>query len=289
VRTASVAIITVLLAALPTKGAIAGGTVLRLTMSAPSLHEAGRTVRVYLPPSYDRPESAHRRYPVVYLLHGWPGSDGNWFSLGKAAATADSLIARGQIPEVLLVCPNGNGRGLLGLSLYINSWDGRSRMEDFIVQDVVQWTDSTFRTVRSPVARAIIGLSEGGNAALNLAFRHPDVFGACAGHSGEYRISKGFGSGRVLGPEPGASRLLAENSPALYADRIAPQLRRQVIYFDIGVSDEDLEDNRAFDRRLDELGVPHTYHEFPGSHTWRYWTTHLRDSLVVVTARMRGL
>src|SRR4029077_9448141 len=67
-----------------------GGDVQRLTMPAPSLHEASRTVRVYLPPTWGRAESAHRRYPVVYLLHGWPGSDGNWFGLGKAAATADS-------------------------------------------------------------------------------------------------------------------------------------------------------------------------------------------------------
>src|SRR5262249_15460945 len=71
--------------------ALARGPVLRLEMPAPSLQQEKRDVRVYLPPSYSRPESSARRYPVLYLLHGWPGSEGNWFGSGRAAETADRL------------------------------------------------------------------------------------------------------------------------------------------------------------------------------------------------------
>src|SRR5262249_24791842 len=49
--------------------ALAHGTVQRLTMSAPSLGEPRRDVRVYLPPSYFDPDARSRRYPTVYLLH----------------------------------------------------------------------------------------------------------------------------------------------------------------------------------------------------------------------------
>ncbi|HEY3215796.1 MAG TPA: alpha/beta hydrolase-fold protein [Candidatus Eisenbacteria bacterium] len=265
----------------------AGGTVQHLTMAAPSLGDPHRAVQVYLPPSYFRPEAASRRYPAVYLLHGWPGSEGNWFGLGQAAVTADSLIAHGQIPEVILICPNGRGRGLLGRSLYINSYDGSSRMEDFVVHDLVAWADGHFRTQASASRRAIIGLSEGGTAALNLAFRHREVFGACGGHSADYGLDKGFGMGRVIGPEPRASRLLAENSPLQYVDRVAPGLRGLVIYFDCGLEDDPLGDNRELHRKLRSLGIPHTYREFPGTHTWGYWRRHLRDSLKAVTAAMR--
>jgi enterochelin esterase-like enzyme len=221
------------------------------------------------------------------MLHGWPGSENNWLALGKAAETADSLIARGAIPEGILVFPSGKG-GFLGRSLYLNSYDGSVRMEDYIVHDLVLWTDSTFRTEPDPRDRAIIGLSDGGSAALNLTFRHPDVFGACAGHSGEYDLAKEFGLGKMIGPEPGASRLLTQNSPADYVAGMVPELQHLVIYFDCGLDDDPIEDNRALHRKLEALGVPHTYREFPGSHTWSYWRTHLRDSLIAVTAHMRG-
>jgi enterochelin esterase-like enzyme len=264
--------------------AIAGATQ-RLTMPAPSLHQASRDVRVYLPPSYFRPEAADRRYPVVYLLHGWPGGAGNWFGSGRAAQTADEMIGGRLIPELILICPDGS-RGLLGRSLYINSYDGSSRMADFIVHDVVDWADSTFRTRPGPGGRALVGLSDGGSAAVNLTFQHPDVFGACGSLSGEFRLEKEAGMGGAIGPEPGATRLLEENSPALYASRMAARLRGLVIYFDCGVSDDPIGDNRDFHALLLRLGVPHTYREFPGSHSWGYWRTHLRDALVTVTSRM---
>src|SRR5438105_3861373 len=245
-----------------------------------------RSVRVYLPPSYDDSSAGTRRYPVLYLLHGWPGGDGNWLGHGRAAVTLDTLIASHRIPEVIAVMPNGNGVGLLGRSIYLNSYDGRYRMADWVVHDVVQWADSVYRTRPEPRYRGIVGLSDGGTAALNLCFRHPDVFGACAGHSGQYRLKHDVGLRRVLGAEPGARRLLAANSPTLYAARIAPALKKLVIYFDCGLGDTELRYARELHAKLDSLGVPHTYHEFPGHHGWGYWKKHLRDSLIAVTVRM---
>ena len=64
--------------------------------------------------------------------------------------------------------------------------------------------------------------------------------------------------------------------------------RQQVFYFDCGTSDESLPDNLEFDRELDSLGVRHTFHEYPGSHTWDYWRSHLHESLVAVTRAMAG-
>ena len=263
------------------------GTVERLAMSAPALHARHRTVRVYLPPSYFRPEAATRRYPVIYLLHGWPGSDGNWFGKANAAQVVDSMIVRGVIPEVMLVCPNGAGRWYVRRSLYVNSQDGRYRMEDYIVHDLVAWTDSTFRTRPEPRARGILGLSDGASGALNLGFRHPEVFGAVGGHSGRYRLRKGIGMHAAIGSGPGAERRLAEISPTLEAPRRARTLQGRAIYFDVGLSDGELADNRRLHQVLDSLGVAHTYREFPGGHTWTYWHRHLHDSLLALTAGMR--
>jgi len=262
------------------------GTVERLQMPAPTLGQEHRDVRVYLPPSYSRPEAATRRYPVIYLLHGWPGSATDWFTRGHAPETVDGLIAAGRIPEVILVGPDGNGRGVLGRSLYLNSYDGRSPMLDFLVRDLVNWTDATFRTRPEPAARGIVGLSDGGTGAFNAALRHPDVFGACGSLSGNFTLGREFGTGAVVGPEPGAARLLAAASPARYVAEAVPVAKRLRLYFDCGADDESSADNREFHALLERLGVPHTYHEFPGTHTWSYWREHLRDALVALTAGM---
>ncbi len=188
---------------------------------------------------------------------------------------------------MIAIMPSGSGAGLLGRSLYLNSYDGRSRMEDYIVQDLVAWVDSTFRTRREARGRALIGLSEGGGAAINLAFKHPDVFGSCASHSGEFRPGHGLGEKKILGPEPGATQLREANSPLDYIDRVAPKLAGMSIYFDCGTGDEELAQNRALDRRLTELGIPHVYHEYPGGHSWGYWRSHLHQSLRAISTRMR--
>jgi S-formylglutathione hydrolase FrmB len=262
------------------------GTVLKLHMNAPSVEDSARTVRIYLPPSYSLPEASSRRYPVIYMLHGWPGSEGNLLELGRANATADSLIARHELPEIIMVFPNGAGTGLLGRSYWINSYDGRKRVADYVTRDLIAWIDGHYRTRPVASARGIIGISEGGDAAVNLAFRHPDLFSACGGHSGDYVLEKGFGTGAFLGPEPGATALLQENSPAFYAARIAPQIRRLHIYLDCGIEDESIAHSRAFHRLLDSLSVPHEYHEYPGSHSWGYWRRHLRESLLAVAGAL---
>jgi len=280
-----------LLGALPAAargGEGARGTILRLLIPAPSLHKDEQSVRVYLPPSYSRPESASRRYPLLIMLHGWPGGDGNWLGQGRAAETLDSLSARGAIPEVIALFPNANGAGILGRSMYLNAHDGRFQVQDFIVNDLIAWADTAYRTRPEPAARVLIGLSEGGSAAVNLALRHPEKFGSCASLSGEFRLSRGFGRKGVLGPEPGATRILEENSPLLYIDRIVEQAKQQAIYFDCGLDESEwLDQNREFDRKLTALGIPHTYQEFPGGHSWGYWKVHLRDALLALAPALR--
>jgi enterochelin esterase-like enzyme len=267
---------------------IPSGTVVHHHMHSPAL-DAKRSVHVYLPPSYSLADSATRRYPTVYLLHGWPGGEGNWPGHGHADRTADTLIATGRMPECILVFPNGRGRGLLGRSLYLDSVDGRSRVFTFVSDDLVRWVDSTFRTRPEPGERAVVGLSDGGSAALLLAFRRPDVFGACGGLSGRYRLQPEFGLGGVIGDEPERSRFLAANSPTVIAESNPSALAGLRIYFDCGLSDGPIEDNRELDRILTREGVPHEFHEFPGGHTWKYWRAHLDDALEYVTAGMRSV
>lgn len=266
----------------------AGGGRWLLTSTPMQASGAGlRDTRVWLPPSYDRPESATRRYPVVVFLHGWPGSEGNWPGQGRAGETLGALITAGRIPEVIALFPDGTGTGILGRSLWADSWDGRARLETFLAHDLFAWADSAFRTRATAAYRAVIGLSDGATAALNLLIRHPGVFGAAGAHSGDYVIQRDISNRRIFGPEPGASRLRDECSPLLTVAKAAGHLHGVTIYMDCGQDDESIADNRALHARLDSLGVHHTYAEYPRGHDWPYWRTHLVQSLEAVTKGMK--
>jgi len=259
------------------------GAVLMLRMPSAALGDPHRSVRVYLPPSYEKAESRDRRYPVLFLLHGWPGGDGNWPGQGRCAEMLDSLSARGEIPEMITVMPNGKGAGTFGRSLWLNSADSSSRVEDFLAHDLVAWTDSSYRTVADSAHRIVIGLSDGGTAAFNLVIRYPDRFSGAGSLSGRFRLKKEMGMNPALiGSGEAAEKFLAANSPAVEAEHATRQLRGARLYIDCGVDDADLEDNRAFHAELQKLGIPHTYQEFPGGHGWGYWREHLRDALLAL-------
>jgi S-formylglutathione hydrolase FrmB len=140
-----------------------------------------RSVHIYLPPSYfTHPE---RRYPTVYLLHGFGStSDGDvsWSAPGpdrggpSVAEAMDAGIASGDLREMIVVMPDCTNA--YGGSFYVNS-SVTGAWEDFVVRDLVAFVDAKLRTVRGAPARAIVGHSMGGFGALRLGFAHSDVFG----------------------------------------------------------------------------------------------------------------
>jgi pimeloyl-ACP methyl ester carboxylesterase len=142
---------------------------------APSLENnlvgelAERDIYVYLPPSYGVPD---KRFPVVYYLPGYGDSNMIGFRLPDSM---DALIENGEVNEMIVVVASGTNK--LGGSFYVNS-PVTGNWEDFIVQDVVGYVDSHFRTLAQAESRGITGHSMGGFGALNIAMRHPDVFGA---------------------------------------------------------------------------------------------------------------
>jgi S-formylglutathione hydrolase FrmB len=146
-----------------------------LVISAPSLtqNQLGesdqRELRVYLPPSYFTLDT---HYPVIYYLPGFGDTSMLGFSL---PGDADKLMGSGAIREMIIVVANGANQ--LGGSFYVNS-PVTGRWEDFIVNDVVTYVDTHYRSVAQASARAISGHSMGGFGALNIAMRHPDVFSA---------------------------------------------------------------------------------------------------------------
>jgi S-formylglutathione hydrolase FrmB len=278
---------------------------------------------VYLPPSYAKDTT--RRYPVVYYLHGLSGTETDWAAKGSIDVAADSLFARGT-PEMIIVLPDGDDGWYTTWTTQVayrtcadtiktESADRyctqRQRYDDYIARDLVRHIDAKYRTINDAGRRGIGGLSMGGYGALSIALRYPDVFSAAASHSGvvsplyagpkpfkepvhyattvdELRPTTGGFWGRYLlywGTDLARWR---EADPA----HIAEALRRRggrmpALYFDCGVDDGFVEQNRALHAELTRLQITHTYQEFPGAHTWKYWSTHVRESLAWMGRRLQ--
>jgi S-formylglutathione hydrolase FrmB len=279
-------------------------------------------VMVYLPPSYA--SDSTRRFPVAYYLHGLSGAEADWVAKGNIDGTADSLFAHGT-PEMIIVMPDGDdgwyttwthqfSYRVCADTLRVEAPDRycveHERYDDYVARDVVRFIDARFRTLANREHRAIGGLSMGGYGALTIALHSPDVFAAAASHSGVV-------SPMYTGPHPFVEPVRYGNT----AEEIRPTaggfwqryssfwgtdiarwreadpahaaellLQRKgpmpALFFDCGVEDGFIDQNRALHAELTRLGISHAYAEWPGAHTWRYWSTHVRESLGWMAGRI---
>ena len=129
------------------------------------------TYVAYLPADY---ETSKASYPVIYALHGMFENSAFWERRGLAPQY-DELVKSGVAPNAIVVTVDG------GNNLFVNS--GKGKYQDMVTKDLVEHIDKTYRTIAKREGRALLGVSMGGYGALNIAFSHPDVFGAVATHS----------------------------------------------------------------------------------------------------------
>ena len=129
-------------------------------------------VTIYLPPDYETNKKA--RYPVIYLLHGYTGTDATW--TGRIANVPEAMdrdveakTARGMI----VVMPNAYTK--YGGSMYSNSVT-TGDWESYIAEDLVSYMDKNYRTIPDRMSRGIAGHSMGGYGAVRIAMKRPDVF-----------------------------------------------------------------------------------------------------------------
>ena len=131
-----------------------------------------RDVTVYLPPSYATERA--RRYPVVYLLHGYGGTDGNWTGRQlNLPEIADKLFAAGIVREMIVVMPNAFS--LHKGSMYSNSAT-TGDWETYVARDLVVYVDGHYRTIPERMSRGLAGASMGGYGAIRIGMKRPDVF-----------------------------------------------------------------------------------------------------------------
>jgi enterochelin esterase-like enzyme len=223
-----------------------------------------RSSYVYLP-RYERGV----RYPVVYLLHGFPGSPGTFIRTSRLAAVADGLIRSNKLRAVIVVMPTA-GKTIR----YDGEWGGA--WERFVVDDVLPWTDTHLPTIASPAGRAIGGLSAGGYGALNTALRHPELFGTIEAWSGYFHPLHDGPFVHANGAQ------LAANDPTRLVQRLAPSFRelRVRVFLTAGRQDPfGVTQARQFAALLARLRIAHTFVLRPGGHHASFWSRTLAPAL----------
>ena len=132
-------------------------------------NSAERKVLVVTPPGYD--ESADKRYPVVYFLHGyWAPVDAQQegFKLHEAVqAAADAGN------ELIMVMPDGFSKLRGG---FYSSSPTVGDYESFVADDLVSWVDANYRTIAERDSRGLAGHSMGGYGTARIAMKRPEVF-----------------------------------------------------------------------------------------------------------------
>ncbi len=131
-----------------------------------------RPVLVYLPPSYLA--DATRRFPVVYLLHGYGRSEVSFTErIASIQASGDRLDSAQGFSSAIYVMPGAqtlHKGSMYSSSVTTGDW------EKFIADDLVAYIDGHYRTLATRTSRGLAGHSMGGYGALKIGTKRPEVF-----------------------------------------------------------------------------------------------------------------
>jgi enterochelin esterase-like enzyme len=224
-----------------------------------------RELTVYVPPGYD--ETRNRRYPVLYLLHGFANDHHSWHRYGRANDILDNLLAQKKTDPFLIVMPLGyGGVQVNGDGTGIPSTDGGTPRGDAalferdLLEDIIPMIDSKYRTIADRKHRAIVGFSMGGGQAGRVGLRHLGTFSQVG------IMSAGMAGGTDT--EPLAT--LAAN-PAKTNKQI------DLLWIACGKEDTAMKGAKTLHTALEQAKIEHTFLETAGAHHWRVWRRYLRD------------
>ena len=261
------------------------GTVIESLKLSSSFLGRENKFSIYLPPDYN---TSQRRYPVVYLLHGYSDNELGWIQLGEANRTADKLIAAGEIPDMIIVMPDGQN------SWYVNQEVGNEKYADFFIKEFIPFIDKTYRTKAEKGFRAISGLSMGGYGSALFSLKNLNIFQSCAGLSSAVRtdeetmelpdvdfnsrFDKIYGS-NLKGKDRVGEKWQQNSVLNLMNTTPLDSLKKVRWYFDCGDDDFLFRGNDALHTLMRKRNIPVEFRMRDGAHTWEYWRTGLVEAL----------
>ncbi len=219
---------------------------------------------VYTPPGFD-PKS-DKKYPVLYLLHGYSDDPSAWTSMGNANIILDNLIAAGKAKPMIVVMPWGYG----DMRIITDGW-AAWRDRQVVVSNFSKFGQALFLEVMPMVKqeyplsdkredRAIAGLSMGGAETLLIGLRHTDDFAWIGA----------FSAGGISGDH------FQELFPAITPQTATQiQSKLKLLWIACGTEDGLYPLNQNLIAWLKSQGMSPTAISTPGMHAWMVWRGNL--------------
>ena len=214
---------------------------------------------------------------LLILLHGVYGSAWVWPQKAGVHRVAQRMVEAGEIAPMVIAMPSDglarDGSGYLG--------HAGEDAERWIIEEIPAVARLAAPALTTHPRVAIAGLSMGGYGALRLGAKYADRFVAISAHSSITEIDQmsRFVEEPIddyLGRAP-----IEELSPLHWLKQNRGRL--PPLRFDCGQDDSLVQANRELHNRLTAERIEHEYLEFPGGHTWSYWTEHVADTLRFVS------
>jgi enterochelin esterase-like enzyme len=232
-----------------------------------------RHCNVYIPAEYG--QNRKKKYPVLYLLHGWGEDENGWSNQGHICNIMDGLIASGNAVPMIIVMDCGD--------IKTNS-DVRMASTNDVTQiyakDLIPFIDKTFRTRADRQNRAMAGLSRGGMQTIQTVFANMDKFAWMGTFSGFFMGMMG------RGPAPGAqaaapnaqstANIIETAFNGVFKDAAAFDKQINLLFISTGTEERSPKEQVE---ALKTHGIKHiVFHESQGTaHEWLTWRRALNE------------
>jgi len=213
-----------------------------------------RHCNVYVPAEYE--SNTEKKYPVMYLLHGWGEDENGWSNQGHMANIMDGLIHAGKAVPMIVVMDCGD--------IKTNSDVRKASTNDvtqIYIKDLMPFIEKTFRTKNDRQNRAMAGLSRGGFQTTQTVFANLDKFAWMGTFSGFFS-------------RPGQD--VTETFNGVFKDPAAFDKQMNLLFISTGT--EERTPKEAVDA-LKAHGIKNiVYHESQGTaHEWLTWRRALNE------------
>ena len=225
------------------------GTITYTSFKSKTMNGLERPLVVYTPPGYEKDPG--RKYPVLYLISGTTDTEETWYKVGRVNFILDNLIAQGKAEPMIIVMPYGNNFIEISGPASPDAIPMYRAFSDELINDIMPFSEKTFRILADRDHRAVAGFSRGGGQSLWAGLSHSDKFAYICSFSA-YLTAEAF----------------EQNFPSFYSNPEETNKRMKLFWLSVGNEDFLYKQAAEFMDLLKSKKITTRTLITTGGHTW---------------------